>query len=142
MNVNPYQAPCVADGGSRTGLDPKLEKRIDSLYRNAKQLPLLAIFGLFIPVIMLFAAPLGLVYAWQKARLLKLLEGVDLDGGIPIGKVTTAKKIECLTRWNARFYVPSILMAIAIGMVFMAVVQIKDSRKAPSRAQPAPMIRR
>ncbi len=50
-------------------MDARTEKRIEELYRNAKQMPLLTVLGLLVPIVLLFAVPLGIVYFIECSRL-------------------------------------------------------------------------
>lgn len=52
-------------------MDAKTAKRIDSLYRNVKQLPLLGCLSIIIPIFGLFLLPLVLVYKYLLNQLRK-----------------------------------------------------------------------
>jgi hypothetical protein len=58
--------------------DPKLEKRIDTLYRNTKQMPILAVVGLFVPIALLIGGPLGLLYWYWRKGLLNAIDSGKL----------------------------------------------------------------
>ena len=42
-------------------LDPQLEKKIDTVYRGTKQMPFLAILGMFVPIVLVLGGPIGLL---------------------------------------------------------------------------------
>jgi hypothetical protein len=127
MSNNPVQPPPLPPGEMGV-LDAKTKKRIDTLYRNAKQFPLLTILSvLFCLPIVLLAAPLGLVYAVQRSRLLDELQGRDLggrnvDATRRLRDIPTCDKVAMLRTWGARFYAPAIIVALAVGFAVFAVV--------------------
>ena len=107
-------------------LDPKLEKKIDTLYRNTKQMPILAILGIFIPFIFFIAGPLGLLYwFWRRDILLAAdsgtlgLESVPppLPGAKPLGELSPASKLDFI-----RSHKHSLLIPIYILGAFLVVV--------------------
>ena len=50
--------------------DKKLEKKIDTLYRNTKQMPILAAVGVIVPIILVIGGGLGLLYWFWRRDLL------------------------------------------------------------------------
>lgn len=97
-------------------MDAKLIKEVDTLARNIKPLPALAFVGIIIPIILLFVAPLGLVYAGQRSRLLKKLESAA-----PPDDPAVADQVGYIRDHHRRAYVPMIVaivyVAVLIGLV-------------------------
>ena len=93
-------------------MDAKLIKQVDSLVRNMKPMPALAFAGVIIPIILLFAAPLGLVYAGQRLRLLKTLDSVA-----PPDTPTVAEQVAYIRDHNWRLYVPMIVAVVYVAVI-------------------------
>ena len=102
-------------------MDAELTRRIDSLYRNMKPMAALTFAGIIIPIILFFAGPLGLVYAGQRSRLLKILDSADTSSAAP----EVAEKIEYIRAHKLRLYVAVIAFAlylVPIGVLVAAVL--------------------
>lgn len=52
-------------------MDPRATKRIDSLYRNLKMLPTLAIVGVVVPIVGLVLLPIAAGYWYLRSRMLR-----------------------------------------------------------------------
>lgn len=105
-------------------MDPRLAKRIDHLYRNCKQMPLLCILGLFVPIILLFVAPLSLVYAAQRSRLLREVKSIDLAASDAERRVrpTPAEQVSYLQNNGISFYAPLMIMAGLIPIIALILL--------------------
>jgi hypothetical protein len=101
-------------------MDKKASKRIDSLYRNIKQLPLLAVLGIIIPILLPFVPLLCLAYLYLRSRLLQEID----SGKIPIdpvadsrtekvGDISVMRKLETIRTGGGRLW--------TILMIFLAV---------------------
>jgi hypothetical protein len=117
-----------------TAVDAKLDKHIDTLFRNSQMMPVVTIMGVFIPIVLVFAGPLGLVYAAQRARLLRRIDNgeLSLSGPPPLpGAVSVQDKIATLRRQSLRLIVPGIIMgvyALFLAAVMLMVVLGNRSR--------------
>ena len=107
-------------------LDTKLEKRIDTLYRNTKQMPILVILGFFVPITLVISGPLGLVYwFWRRALLLAADSGTltletvppPIPGARPAGGLSPAAKLDFIRRHKHSLLIPCyMLMAFIVVM--------------------------
>ena len=110
--ANPYE-PSVVDSSTTTDL--KRSKYVDNLYRNSKQMVLLTCLGFLVPVVLIIAAPLGLLYAFQRSRLLKKVSEATVQLS-----AADAEKISFLRDHSLRFYAP----AIIVGLWVLFIVSI------------------
>ena len=60
-------------------LDPKFVERLNTVYRSSKQMILLSILGVFIPIVLVFGAALGLIYFFQRKSLLSEIDSKNLQ---------------------------------------------------------------
>ncbi len=103
-------------------MDDAQAKRIDGLYRNAKQMPILAVLGVLVPLLLLLGAPLGILYAsWRKGLL------SDIDAGKIELDADTEPKVALLRRSTLVFYVPA--MILAAEMVVIALIALSVNAK-------------
>ena len=79
---------------------------------------LLICLGVFVPLVLIFAAPLGLLYAFQRSSLLKKVR----EGTILLS-AEDAEKVNFLRDHSFRFYAP----AIIVGFWFLFIVIIVSS---------------
>lgn len=113
----------------RIATDPRVEKRIDSLYRNVKQIPVLSILGLLVPIALLFAFPLALIYMFLRAKLLR-----DIDDGTVVinpledrrssnpHELSVSQKVHYLRYHAARLWVPILILCgwLTVGVLMVA----------------------
>ena len=96
-------------------MDQNSAKRVDSIYRNIKQLPLLGCLGVFVPFIGVLLLPIAITYSILLSRLLR-----DCDNGNPavedhdripsrLGDVSTEQKLDFLRYGNTRLWIPYIV---------------------------------
>ena len=69
----------------------------------------------FVPIVLVIAVPLGLLYAFQRSQLLKKLSGQQVAAG-------DVEKVEFLRRSSLRFYVPAIVFAVWALFILVIVV--------------------
>jgi len=85
-----------------------------------KPMPALAFAGVIIPLILLFAAPLGLVYAGQRTRLLRRIDSAE-----PPDDPKVVEQINYIRERNRRLDVPIIVagvyLVIVAGLVALAL---------------------
>jgi hypothetical protein len=103
-------------------LDQKTIARIDSLYSNAKLMPLLCIIGIVIPFVLLIGALLGILYwFWRKA----LLRELDSQTGNPSGPPPLPSNKKCISTDDKITYLREAKLAfLAPGIVFICYAAI------------------
>ena len=113
---------------------PKLEKRIDTLYRNTRQMPLLSILGIFVPLVLLIGAPLGLLYWFWRRDLLQSADSgaLALDPAPPplpntrqSGELSTATKLDFIRSHRHSLLIPAYMLGafvLVIGGLICFVV--------------------
>ncbi len=138
MNDNPFQSPREVSNLAGS-MEPKLYRRLDALYRNGRLLPLITVLAIFVPILMLIVAPLGLVYAVQRYYLLKDLGYSLLDDPQSLGDGLARDKIDAIRRWRARFYTPSIMLLL-LGAA-TAIVVLGSVRRLSPRTILPPVVR-
>jgi hypothetical protein len=93
-------------------MDAKTAKRVDSIYRNLKQLPLLGVIGIFIPLIGILLPVVTPAYSWLRSRLVR-----DYRAGfiVPeehdrvstkLGELSTEQKLLFIVDGRLRLWVP------------------------------------
>ena len=100
-------------------MDVKTQKHVDNLFRNSKQMGMASIAGLIFPIVLIVAAPLGLLYAAQRSSLLKKIDSGEIDLS---GDKETASKVDYLREHNLHFFVPTIVVGVVILAIAMIVV--------------------
>lgn len=116
-------------------LDPKVEKRIDTLYRTTRQMPLLTILGLFIPLVLLIGGPLGLMYWFWRRGLLQAADSGSLEldsvppplpGAKQSGELSPAAKLEYIRNHKHTLLLPGLVLAVVViligGLICFTVV--------------------
>jgi hypothetical protein len=107
-------------------LDPKLEKKIDTIYRNTRQMPLLAILGLFVPIILVIGGPLGLLYWFWRRDILQAADSgaLALDSVPPplpnakrSGELSTAAKFDFIRSHKHSLLIPAYMLAAFVILV-------------------------
>jgi hypothetical protein len=93
-------------------MDARAAKRVDSLYRNLKQLPLLGLLGLFIPLIGILLPVVAPAYSLIRSRLVAdyragLLVPEEHDRvSAKLGELTTEQKLLFIVDGRLRLWVP------------------------------------
>lgn len=109
--------------------DPKLEKKIDTLYRNTNQMPLLAILGIFVPIVLVIGGPLGLFYWFWRRKLLEAIDsgGLVLAAAPPplpsagrVAELSSAAKLDFIRLHKHALLIP--LYILAAGLVAIVVI--------------------
>ena len=77
---------------------------------------MLTILGILIPILLLFAAPLGIVYAFQRSKLLK-----EIDSGEFSPAPSEMEMVAYLRGNSVRYYLPSIIVVFAVLFVVAVV---------------------
>ena len=113
-------------------MDAKTEKHIDQLYRNSRQMVLLSILGLFVPIVLVIAAPLGIMYALERSRLLKKVDRGNLDiagSAEPApGTASASDKITYLRERPIRFLIPAIIVGAYLVLIAAIILLAEISR--------------
>ena len=111
-------------------MDKRVARRIDSLYRNYKQLPTLGCLGALIPVIGVFLLPISLAYIYLRSKLVNDVR----EGRVAADKeeetsgpndVTTAEKIRYLTEGDAAIGLPLVVGSFWFIVVIGLIVYFK-----------------
>jgi len=110
-------------------IDIKTAKRIDSLYRNMKSMPVLTIISVFVPILLLFAPLLSLSYLYLRKKLLKeidtgqiVVDRLDDEKYSKPGELTVVQKIDYIRKNNFRIIMPLAIMigvALVIGLAIV-----------------------
>jgi hypothetical protein len=118
-------------------LEPKIEKRIDTLYRNTRQMPLLAILGILVPIILIIGGPLGLLYWFWRRDLLRAVDSgaivldpvpPSLPGTRQSGNLSSAAKLEFIRSRKQSLLIPFYLLVVTLILigVFIVLAAIHD----------------
>ncbi|NQT37786.1 MAG: hypothetical protein HQ581_09870 [Planctomycetes bacterium] len=106
-------------------MDKKAAKRVDSIYRNIKQLPLLAAIGFFVGIIGVMLIPIALAYGHLRSKLLRdcasgriVVEKHDQRSVKP-GELTTEQKLEFLQYGDTRMWIP-----VAVGTLWLLLILV------------------
>jgi|SRR6476659_5785354 len=113
-------------------MDAKTAKRIDSLYRNMKSMPLLTVLAILVPIFLLFAPLLSLAYLYLRAKLLKEIDSGQIvvdpvaDAGLTKpGEPTISEKIDYIRNNNSRILMPLVIMvgfALVIALLIVCSI--------------------
>jgi hypothetical protein len=103
-------------------MNPQLSKRTAYLYRSCKQMPLLCVLSLLVPILMPFVLPLCIVYAMQRRRLLSEVESATGTSNESDVEDETRSQLAYLRANGGRFYYP--LVAVAVVAVVVASVAL------------------
>jgi hypothetical protein len=107
-------------------LEPKIEKKIDTLYRNTRQMPILAILGIFVPILLVIGGPLGLLYWFWRRDLLQAADSgaLGLNWGPPplpgarqSGELSTAAKLDFIRSHKHSLLIPAYMLAAFVVLV-------------------------
>jgi hypothetical protein len=110
-------------------VDKKTSKRIDSLYRNIKQLPLLAVLGIFIPILLPFVPLLCLAYLYLRSRLLAEIDSgklpIDLVADsktAKVGELSVVDKLKVIRSGGGRLWaILAIFLAIPLTIIVVLI---------------------
>jgi hypothetical protein len=112
-------------------MDQKTRKRIDSLYRNVKQIPILGAIGLFMPLFALITGPLALAYLYLRSKLLSEIDRgvIDIDAiaqGEPLrpGEPSTWWKVEYLRHHSIGLWATLAMAAVWIIPTIVLVIYL------------------
>jgi hypothetical protein len=116
-------------------MDAKSAKRVDSIYRNIKQFPLLGCLGILIPIIGVLLLPLALLYSSLMSKLLRdyqsgkiTVEDHDCVSAQP-GDLSTEQKLQFLQYGDTRMWVPylvgTIWLLLVVFIVMIATMSLK-----------------
>jgi hypothetical protein len=107
-------------------MDAKIEKRIDSLYRNISSFTTLTILSVIVPILLIFVVPLSLAYLYLRAKLLAeidtgriRLDSVMSDNSARTAGMTTVQKVDFIRQNSGRLWMPSIVL---VGVVVVVTV--------------------
>ncbi len=109
-------------------MDPNTEKHVDQLYRNSKQMVAASALGVLVPIVLVIAAPLGLLYAYQRSRLLGRIATGKLD--VPNDSLSgsdppsLSDKIAYLRAHPLRFFAPFLVLGAAV--LFVAIIALSQ----------------
>ena len=120
-------------------LDLKLEKKIDTLYRNTKQMPILAIVGIFVPIALVIGGPLGLLYWFWRRGLLEALDSGRLvfDPAPPplpspgrVAELSSPAKLDFIRSHKHALLIPLYLLGAFVVILgsFIGYLVITDTR--------------
>jgi hypothetical protein len=90
-------------------------KKIDTLYKTTKQMPLVTILGLAIPLIMLIAGCLSFLYASWRKKILAATDAGHLH-------VPDKDKIQYLRQHKLRLLLPGYILIAEICVVIMLII--------------------
>ena len=90
-------------------MDKATYKQIDSLYRNLKQLPLLAVLGILVPILLPIVPLLSLAYLFLRSRLLSEVDSGDIAidpvadaQSAKVGELSVIRKLEYIRNSGGR----------------------------------------
>ena len=116
-------------------MDRRATKRIDSLYRNLKMLPTLAIVGVVVPIVGLVLLPIAAGYWYLRSRMLRDFAAGKFAaaGGPPLygsGEVTPHDKLKYIADNGSNLVLPLgvglmwLLPIVALGALFLFVTWV------------------
>jgi hypothetical protein len=111
-------------------LDERAAKRVDGVYRNIKQLPLLGCFGILIPFIGVIMLPLAISYTVILNRLLRDYESgkiiVENHDRKPVNglDISTEEKLQFLKSDETWIWVPYLVGALWLPIVIFVIVMM------------------
>jgi hypothetical protein len=114
-------------------MDKKTSKRIDSLYRNMKQLPLLAVLAVFVAILLPFVPLLCLAYIYLRSRLLREIDSGKIpidpatDGqSAKVGELTNVQKLEYIRSGGGRLWSILLIFVAAPAIVVALLIVFLD----------------
>jgi hypothetical protein len=110
-------------------MDEKLNKRIDSLYRNLRSFPLLIVVSVLIPIFLLFLPLLSLAYLYLRGKLLREIDSgmaiIEPAPDLPYSKVLTpAQKVDRIREYGKALWVPIIFWILIVGLIIILAAAI------------------
>ena len=110
-------------------IDKKTARRIDSLYRNMKSMPVLTVLAVIVPIFLLFAPLLSLAYLFVRTKLLQevdsgriVIDPLDDENFSKPGEPTVSEKIDYIRTHNSRIVMPLVIMVVVALLIAMAIV--------------------
>lgn len=109
-------------------MDAKTARRVDGVYRNIKQLPLLGCLGLLIPLIGVLLLPIALACSLLKSKLLHDYQAgkirIEDHDRVPAkpGDVSTEQKLKFLQYEDTRMWVPYTVGAMWLLLVVFVLL--------------------
>ena len=109
----------------------KQAKRVDSLARNLKQLPLYTLLCVFVPLFWLFLPLITLAYWWARRGVLAdyhagrlRVEEHDLSSQKP-GKPSPAEQLDfVIDRGGRKLVLPAVMCALGSGILGLTILAI------------------
>jgi hypothetical protein len=112
-------------------MDSRTAKRIDSLYRNMKSMPVLTVLSVLVPILLLFAPLLSLAYLYLRAKLLRDVEAgrIVLDPVVDsrppkAGESSIQEKLNYISDNNSRILMPLVIMLGAAILITVLVLSL------------------
>ena len=105
--------------------DSKFEEKIDSVYRITKQMPIVSVLGLLVPIILVIGCVIGLFHWFRRWNLLKAVDSgrVILDqapppipNAIQSGELSSVAKLDFIRNNKHTLLVP-LYIAFAIAVL-------------------------
>lgn len=93
-------------------MDSKSSKRVNGVYRNIKQLPLLGGLGVLIPIVGILLLPITLMYHFMMSQLLRDFRNnqfaVEDHDRVPLkpGKPSTEQQLHFLLNGSKMLWIP------------------------------------
>ncbi len=114
-------------------MDERTVKRVDSVYRNIRQMPLLSALGIFVPIVGIVLLPVAIGYSFFLSSLLRQYRNQEIQFGAEAhfsqrdGEPSTEQKLVFLQRNGRRhllfpFIVGSGWILFIIGIMFLIII--------------------
>ena len=120
-------------------LDPKLEKKIDTVYRGTRQMPFMALLGMFVPIVLVLGGPIGLLYWFWRRGLLEAVDSgrlhletvpppVPSRGRVP--DLSPSAKLDFIRSHKHSLLIPLYMLGTVVAVVgaFLGYLVITDPR--------------
>ena len=108
-------------------MTPKAAERVDRLYRNLRQVPLLLLLSFLVPPLWLVTLPAGTVLWWQRRRTVRRHEDGDLSLGPADrepprpGKPTTEQQLDYVLHEGGRWVRLIAVLALLAWLILCPV---------------------
>ena len=126
QNFAPHGLGRLASTFYERNMKDKNQKRLDTLYSSAKQLPMAGWIGLLFPILLLIAAPLGILYHSWATRFLDDLEAekIDIDPELKRkeNEPNNKEKIEYLRANKKALLQPAILLGVMVAAIIIIMI--------------------
>ena len=115
-------------------MDKDNEKRLDTLYRNTKQMPILTILGIFVPIVLFVAAPLGILYSIWRRNFLRDIDSEKFaltDPETPTqGVLSNSEKLEFIRVRKVSLLAPTMVVGAYILLIIGVIVFTASNQPA------------